>query len=143
MSFGDVDVVCLYAWQVEVAKNRVEYQAAARCPGTNEGAGGRVRIDEASDEIRWASGAGRGEDLATPRDLTVREKHSVVGDACCCAVANSQPLAVVYWGHGGKVVFPPGVAFVGGGCDPHVGHGPSSCQVGRARVLGNVVPWSA
>ena len=58
MSFGDVDVVCLYAWQVEVAKNRVEYQAAARCPGTNEGAGGRVRLDKTSDEVRWASGAG-------------------------------------------------------------------------------------
>src|SRR5207249_10445102 len=121
MSFGDMYVATLYAGQVEVAKNRVEYQAAARCPGADEGAGGRVRIDEASDEVRWASGAGRGEDLAAPGYLTVREKHSVVRDASGCSVVNSQPLAVVYWGHGGNKVFPPVVALVVGDCDPYVG----------------------
>src|SRR2546427_4132358 len=113
-------VATLYAGQVEVAENRVEYQAAARCPGADEGAGGRVRIDEASDEVRWARGAGRGEDLAAPGYLTVREKHGVVGDACCCAVVNSQPLAVVYWRHGGNEVFSPAIALIVGDCDPYV-----------------------
>src|SRR2546430_16526725 len=114
-------VATLYAGQVEVAKNRVEYQAAARCPGTDEGAGGRVRIDEASDEVRWASGAGRGEDLAAPGYLTVREKHSVVRDASGCSVGNSQPLAVCYVGRGGDKVLPPAFASVVGGFEPYVG----------------------
>src|SRR2546430_9860468 len=121
-------VATLYAGQVEVAKNRVEYQAAARCPGADEGAGGRVRIDEASDEVRWASGAGRGEDLAAPGYLTVREKHSVVRDASGCSVVNSQPLAVVYSGPGGNKAFPSLLGLAACGRDPHVGQAFSLCE---------------
>src|SRR5207245_9502844 len=111
MSFGDMDVVCLHAWQVEVAKNRVEYQAAARCPGANEGAGGRVRVDKTSDEVHWASGAGRGADLAAPGYLTVGEKDSVVRDAGACAVVNRLTLAVVYWGPCSNDIFNAAVTY--------------------------------
>src|SRR5438128_1827716 len=72
-------------------------------------------------EVHWGSGAGRGEELAAPVYLTVGEKDSVVRDAGACAVVNSQPLAVVYWGHGGNKVFPPAVTLVVRDCDPYVG----------------------
>src|SRR2546425_11947990 len=125
MSFGDVDVVSLHAWQVEVAEYRVEDQpAAGRARADEHGCGG-VHEYESSRRVGWALGAGRGENLAAPGYLTVREKHSVVGDACCCAVVNSQPLAAVYWEHCGKAVFPPGVALGVGGLHSYVRWAPS------------------
>src|SRR5881296_452629 len=93
VGFGDVDVISLHAWQVEVAEYRVEDQpAAGRARADEHGCGG-VHEYESSRRVGWALGAGRGENLAAPGYLMVREKHSVVQDACGWTVVNSQPLA--------------------------------------------------
>src|SRR5439155_10686380 len=121
MSFGDVDVVSLYARQVEVAEYGVEDEpAAGRTRADEDGCSG-VHEYESSCKVAWSRGAGRGEDLAAPGYLTVGEKDSVVRDAGASAVVNSQPLAVVYWGHGGAEVFPPVVSLVVGDRNPYVG----------------------
>src|SRR2546428_12629613 len=139
MSFGDVDVVSLHAWQVKVAEYRVEDQpAAGRARADEHGCGG-VSVKETSDGVCWPRGARRGEDLAAPGYLTVREKDSVVRDACSWTVVNSQPLAVVYWGHGGKEVFPSIVGLGVGECDPYRSQGLYICKIGPALGISNDV----
>src|SRR5256885_15223066 len=101
MSFGDVDVVSLHAWQVKVAEYRVEDQpAAGRARADEHGCGG-VSVKETSDGVCWPRGARRGEDLAGSRYLTVREKDRVVREACSCTGVNSPPLAGRHCGAGG------------------------------------------
>src|SRR5438552_1414145 len=81
VGFRNVDVVSLYARQVEVAEYWVEGESAAGRARADERGCGSVSVNESSDSVCWPCGAGRREHLATSWYLAVGEKDRVVGDA--------------------------------------------------------------